>query len=342
MTALSGFTLAWALLALGVTLTALWRWRRRPAQERGWEGGALLLRPIDAPSPQELENLNASLPAGVRQVVLCPFRPRLDARVEWLPSDPPSGNRKLGHVKYALDVLPRAGGRVLIIDGDVRVDDALVSSLLGALDAGADAAWASPRPAEAGLARGVLVQSLHSFDVLEAIGPGPAAMCGKALALGPAALEVLRGLPDCVGEDLELSARLHQRGLSVVLAGHAHLPGATGAPLQRFTRWMQVLRAHRPGLFPAVPLLFACTPVLLALSVWSGDVVVGAAALLVALARTVVAARAERALPGRRAAMWWLAAEALLLVAWVSALVRGKTVTWRGRTLQLAPGGALR
>ncbi|MFT3708841.1 MAG: glycosyltransferase [Archangium sp.] len=340
MSALSAFTVAWALLALGVTLTVLLKARRRPNSAYVARRGVFLLRPIDSPSAQELENLNAPLPPGVRQVVLCPFRLRVAEGVEWLPSDPPSGNRKLGHVKYALDVLgPRE--TVVVIDGDVRVDEALLASLLGALDAGADAAWAAPQPQRAGLERGVLVQSLHSFDALAAISPAPMTMCGKAVALGPKAVEVLRALPDCVGEDLELASQLHQRGLTVELAGRALLPGSAGAPLQRFTRWMQVLRAHRPFLFPAVPIFFACTPVLLGASAWTLEPVVVAVTAAVLIARTFVAWRAERAAASTLAPVWWLGAEGLLLVAWVGALVRGRTVIWRGRRLQLTPGGAL-
>ncbi|MFO0599605.1 MAG: glycosyltransferase [Myxococcaceae bacterium] len=352
--------LAWALLALGVTLTALVR-TRRAAPATAVRADALhpvvVLRPFDVPSPQELANLSTPLPPGVRQIVLSPFRPRLPAGVEWLPSDPPRQNRKLGHLHYALSVLssPESEGaasdevdfphsplqRVLIVDADVRLDDALLSDLLGALDQGADAAWASPRPEAAGLSRGLLVQSLHSFDVLDVISAGPKTVCGKALALGPAALELFRALPDCVGEDLELGVKLAEARLEVRLAGHARVPGADAsltASLARFTRWMQVLRAHRPTLFPTVPLFFACTPLLLAFALASANVAVLGAVLLVAALRTVLAAKLEDT---ARPTFWWLGGEALLLAAWLGSLVRGRVVEWRGRRLVLGAGGVL-
>ncbi|MBL8913828.1 MAG: carotenoid biosynthesis protein [Archangium sp.] len=338
---LEGFAMVWASLALGVTLTALVR-RRRPARSTGVDlTGTVVLRPIDSPTQQELLNLAEPVPAGVRQIVLCPFRPRLAAGVEWLASDPPVANRKLGHLQYAFAALRLPFERVVIVDGDVRIDEALLTNLVGGLDEGAAAAWAAPRPEAGGLARGVLVQSLHSFDVLAAIGPAPQAMCGKAVALGADAVEVLRTMPACAGEDLELSSRLHARGLPIKLAGQARIPGRAAGQLQRFTRWMQVLRAHRPGLFPAVPVFFACTPLLLPLAAVSGDVLTASIVAAVLVARTVVAALAERTEASPQAPWWWLAGEVVLLVAWVGALLRGGRVVWRGRTLELGPGGSI-
>lgn len=68
--------LSWALIALGVTVTALVRVRRvKSHPRRAARGPVLVLRPVDAPSAQELENLRAPLPPGFRHVVLSPFRP---------------------------------------------------------------------------------------------------------------------------------------------------------------------------------------------------------------------------------------------------------------------------
>lgn len=339
----------WALLALGVTLTAFVR-VRSPRRRVRLPRGIVVLRPVDAPSPVELANLSTPLPPGVRQLVLSPYRLRLPVHAEWLPSDPPSKNRKLGHLRYALEVLRREAveeGReeptqIVIVDADVRIDEALLAGLVGELDAGADVAWAAPRPELAGPVRGLLVQSLHAFDALEAISGEPRAICGKALGLGPLGLELLRSLPDCVGEDLELAIRLHRRDGVVRLAAHAHTPGSTGllAAHARFTRWMQVLRAHRPRLFPTVPVFFACTPMLLAAAAFVAPLVVVMVGALV-VGRTALAMRLERLDGRRRWAGWWLAGEALLLAAWLGAVVRGGRVEWRGRALTLGAGGVL-
>jgi hypothetical protein len=345
----------WAAMAAGFTFVSLWRlWRaespsRRRVRRRPH---VLLLRPVDAPTPLELENLATPIDyAGeLTHVVLSPFRPRLQsANVRWLPSDPLTKNRKVGHLAYGLAALPRqADTIVLAIDADVRVDGALVSSLVEALEDGAALASAAPRPEEGrslgGRAvRGLLVQSHHSFEVLDVMSAGAKAVCGKALALSPAAAAELVRLSDCIGEDLELSQVLHERGLEVRLAdAPAHVPQPGQVPLrgvvERFTRWMQVLRAHRPALFPTVPLFFTPTPLLMVLAsvVATPELAVALSALVAG--RIALANRLDRR-PGLR--FEWLLAEVLLLACWLSALRAGRTVHWRGRRFTLVSGGRM-
>jgi ceramide glucosyltransferase len=336
--------LSWLTVATTFTLIALVRSLAARGDQKRTQvnrSGVLLLRPVDAATPEELENLSHPL-AGVEQLVLAPFRPRLPNTVRWLPSDPLQHNRKLGHLQYALSILETTGRTVLVVDADVRVDEALVDTLLAELDAGADLAWAAPRPLEPGLPRGLLVQSLHSFHALNAISDGAKPVCGKAIALSPQGLEVLRALPDCLGEDLELARKLHQQHLKVALAGEAQVPGATAslhALLARFTRWMQVLKAHRPLLFPSIPLLFAATPVLAVGAAVNGSPVLLSGALVLVLARATLAAVLERK---PRTFTAWFGAELLLLCCWFNALVLGSKVTWRGRVMEVGLHGRLR
>lgn len=340
---------SWAALALGLSFTALTRTRRPALAPRRSRADVIVLRPVDAPTAQELANLRAPLPEGIRQIVLSPYPLSLvgTKNTEWVPSDPPGLNRKLGHLRYGLGVLAsdaETPSRVLAIDADVAIDDALIDDLLGALDSGADCAWASPRPEAAGISRGLLVQSVHSFDVLDAISAGPPTVCGKALALGPDARRHLGELPDCVGEDLELSTHLAKDGLLVRLAGLAKVPGrepSIGATVARFTRWMQVLRAHRPWLSPSVPLLLACTPALVVAAAISREPIVLALSAAVVAVRTAIAMRNESRSRPRSMPLWWFPAELLLLVTWVAAMLRGGSVEWRGRTLRLGAGGVL-
>ncbi|MDQ3264362.1 MAG: carotenoid biosynthesis protein [Myxococcota bacterium] len=328
---------AWCLTAILFTAVALVRVLRRsrlaPSQA---SRRVLLLRPVDAPSPSELENLSVSLP-GVEQVVVSSYRLRLPDAVRWLPSDPPGFNRKLGHLKYALAVREEVTRPVLVVDADVRVDTALVDSLLSALESGAALAWAAPRPSQRGVERGLLVQSVHSFEVLEEMSLGSTPLCGKAMALGPQACAVLATLPDCLGEDLELSRALSARGLPVRLAGEARMPARVPA-VARYTRWMQVLRAHRPALFPTVPLLFACTPPLLLVAAVEGSLAMGAGGAVLVLLRATLASVLERR-PG--VFLGWLGAELLLLWCWCRALVQGSRVVWRGRPLVVGAEGRL-
>jgi ceramide glucosyltransferase len=327
----------WLWAAVAFTLLALARRLMRRATEllsipeRG-----LLLRPVDAPTAQEQKNLEA-IPPGLEQWVLSPFRVSSE-KSRWLPSDPIAANRKLGHLQYALSTLATAGGPVLLVDADVQVDEALVNDLLGALSPQVALAWAAPWPQETGVTRGLLVQSLHGFESLDALSSSPKPLCGKAMALSAEAVEALKEVPDCIGEDLELSALLSRKGLRAQLAGRALIPGAHTDPLSRFTRWMQVLKAHRPGLFPTVPLLFACTPTLGVLSLLDfGSTSLTLFAALVFL-RACAAALGEGRLGIFGA---WFVAEILLLASWLRALWSGSTIYWRGRKLTLKSGGLL-
>ncbi|GMU59085.1 MAG: hypothetical protein AMXMBFR34_08480 [Myxococcaceae bacterium] len=350
---------AWALGAAAFTGVALFRLaardRRRaagtPRLSTRHFAPVLLLRPVDAPTPLELENLGAPVdyPGPLTHVVLSPSRPRLkvSAGVQWLSSDPPGHNRKVGHLNHALATLPHdADAVVLAVDADVRVDGTLVAALVDELHAGAALTSAAPRPAVletlAGrMVRGLLVQSHHSFEALDVMSAGARAVCGKAVGLSAEAQAELVKLGDCLGEDLELSQVLHRRGLAVSLArAPAHIPQAAGstprAVLERFARWMQVLRAHRPALFPSVPLLFAPTPVLMALAAWLAAPHLAVALCALVGLRLALANRLDGR-PGLR--FEWLLAELLLWAAWLESLRRGRIVTWRGRTFALEKGG---
>ena len=345
----------WAVFAGGFTWLTVSRLPKRSAPKRQRvrrRPHVLLLRPVDAPTPLEIENLCAPIDYSgqLTHVVLSPFRPRLQsANVRWLPSDPLTSNRKVGHLAYALATLPRERDTVVLcVDADVRVDGALVTSLLDELQDGAALASAAPRPevveSLAGrCVRGLLVQSHHSFQALDVMSAGAKAICGKALALSPAAAAELVRLGDCIGEDLELSQVLHERGLTVTMAAapavipqQAH--GGLRPVFARFTRWMQVLRAHRPGLFPSVPFFFAPTPVLMVLASIIATPQVALALCFLVAARITLANRLDHR-GGLR--FEWLLAEVLLLGCWLEAVRAGSTVTWRDRRFQLSEGGRM-
>ena len=313
----------------------------------------LLLRPLDEPTDDELANLAVPLPPGlpVRHVVVSPYRPRLGEGVEWHYSDPPCPNRKVGHVLYAVDTLRNPGEQILVVDADVAVDRALLVGLSGALSAGAALSTAAPEPVGgtgpgAAAVRGLLRASQHSFVALDVMSAGSKTVCGKALGLSERALEALRGLDGRIGEDLELARLLHAQRLPVVRASaSARMPLRRPLPLagefRRFRRWMQVLRAHRPVLFPTVPLLLAPTPVLLALAVWVGSpAVVVALAVLLALRIALGLALCRGSTDPVDGGWEWLPGEAMVLAAWMGALV-GRTVDWRGRCFTLLPGGRM-
>jgi len=350
----------WAVLATGFSAVTLARLSRkaRPCAPSGAPPSVLLLRPVDAPTPRELENL--ALPveyAGtLEQVVVSPFRPKLPEGLRWLPSDPPTPNRKVGHLLYALETLPTEGRVVLAVDADVAVTGALVAALATPVARGAALCTAAPLPVGpvdvAGRAvAGLLRYTHHSFRALHAMSAGAKAVCGKALALSPVARAELGALGDHIGEDLELSKRLHARGLEVALSEvPAVVPlgevGTWGVPLSRFTRWMRVLASHRPALYPTVPWLFTPTVPLVVLAMALGSPALSLAVVGLVGVRTLLALRlaalggleAERRAP---AVTGWLLGEALLLAAFVASLGKTGTVTWRGYTYALHPGGRM-
>jgi hypothetical protein len=251
------------------------------------------------------------------------------------------------------------------VDADVAVTGALVEELAAPVAAGAALSTAAPTPvgvrgvvgwAVAGLLR----HSHHSFRALHAMSAGAKAVCGKALGLSPLAMEELRGLADHIGEDLELAKRLHARGAEVALAEEPALvplePMRSWRPaVERFTRWMQVLASHRPGLYPTVPLLFTPTLPLGVLAAVLASWELGVAAGVLALVRTLLSWRlsaltkspsgGEDGGAGRAGFLavttWWLLGEVLLLVAFVRSTWQAGTVTWRGRTYVLEPGGRM-
>ena len=356
MSAWAALGLGWVVLAGGFSAVALARLTRARRPVASTRVPVLLLRPVDAPSPQELGNLAVPIDyAGpLEHVVLSPTRPSLPEGVRWVPSEPRTPNRKVGHVLNALGTLPREGRVVLVVDADVAVTGALVEGLAAPVAAGVALSTAVPTPVGArGLAgravAGLLRRTHHSFRALHVMSAGAQAVCGKALGLGPPALEELPRLADHIGEDLELSKRLYARGLDVALCEAPALvplaPGDWRGARERFTRWMQVLRSHRPGLYPTVPLLFTPTWPLLALSMGSARLAMGVLGLVVV--RTLLSWRlaslsAPRSGEARTSLVAdWLLGEALLLAAFVSSLVRAPRVTWRGRTYMLDSGGRM-
>ena len=342
-----------AALFTAATLLRLGRARPRAAPPASAPPEVLLLRPLDEPTERELSNLAhpVDYPGTVRHVVVSPYRPRLPEGVAWLYSDPVAPNRKVGHLVYALATLARPTEVVLSVDADVAVDGALVAGLAVPLAAGAALSTAAPEPFGArGLgaraAQALLRSTQHAFVPLHRMSFGARAICGKALGLGPEARVLLPELGEHIGEDLELALGLHARGREVALSpAPARIPAAPATGLRpavrRFSRWMHVLRAHRPGLLPTVPLLLCPTPVLVAVALLSRSPrLLGVVALLLAL-RTALAVRLTWRQPdGFLTARDWFLGELLLLAAFAHALVF-RTVAWRGRKYRLLPGGRM-
>jgi hypothetical protein len=292
-------------------------------------------------------------PGRLEQVVLSPREVSVADGARWLASDPTTLNRKVGHLLNALGQIPVSGRCVISVDADVQVTPELLRSLAMPTLEGAALCSAAPLPLPgpglaASAARALLLNTHHNFLCLDRMRAGAPTLCGKAMALGPPALALLPELSDRVGEDLELASLLHAAHHPVVLAtATARTPQRAAAPmavLDRFTRWMSVLRAHRPLLFPAIPLLFAPALPLFALALVASDRLAWAAVGMAFAGRAALSQRLHQRMdpPGTwRDAFAWVLGEALLLTA-LARSIASRTVTWRGHRFELLPGGTLR
>jgi ceramide glucosyltransferase len=192
-----------------------------------------------------------------------------------------------------------------------------------------------------------------SFPLLAAISPR--SVSGKLWALDLDALGPsggLAALAEHLGEDFEMERRLRAagrrirptRGVARAIAPALH----AGEAVHRVSRWMMVVRAQRPHLLWAYPLLFASTPFILALAAAGSPAapgVAGAAAALALGARGLVTATARR-YAGRGGSPMGAIVDAVLgdatvLLAWIRTLTT-REVVWRGRRLEVGRDGALR
>jgi ceramide glucosyltransferase len=296
----------------------------------------------------------------------------LDAEV--LVTGPSAANAKSGQLAAALRLTPRLSASaeapdrpapgassaaevadiVAVADSDVLLREGDLTALLQPLaDRAVGAAWMPPAEIASPLTLGdrasqaVLSGSLHAFPLLAGIDPG--GMVGKLFAVRSSALDDAGGfgaLTEILGEDMELARRLRAQGLAVAAVPGVAQSLARGrsarATLDRYARWLQVIRAQRPWLLPSYPLLFAALPLLLLLSLAGLPAWPAAAAAALALgARLLVALCGRRLTHGRflpvTAMLDVILADALLLAAFGAALTT-RELRWRGRKLSLIGG----
>lgn len=306
------------------------------------------------------ETADAASPIA-RDVAARLGRAGLDARAVVVP--PTGPNRKTSQLAGVVDPMLESGriDGVIVVDSDVDlagVDlDALVEPLLEA-GAHVGATWCPPVEQGLGgtpgdrLSAAVLAGSMHAFPLLGTLDAG--GLVGKLFAVRGDALRVIGGFSPLVhhlGEDMQLARRLRSHGWAVHMNEQVVQSRASGRSIRevfaRYVRWLLVIRAQRPHLLPAYPLLLAATPLVLALclaSVRSAPWVAGMALLLATAGRILVARTAAR-FAGRASGLRLACADAaladlLLLVAFVRAL-GPRRVRWRQRVLRLGRRGLL-
>lgn len=271
-----------------------------------------------------------------------------------------AANRKAAQLARALAFAPREAELVIVADSDVDLEGAPLDALVGALSHEAvGAAWAapvevSPTTVADRASAAVLDASLHAFPLLSALDPD--GMVGKLFVIRADALARVGGFESLtahLGEDMELARRLREAGFSTALAPLVARSRAQGRSwagvIERYARWIRVIRAQRPHLLPTYPLLLCAAPLIVATATLAalvgapgGGARALAAAALAIGARVAVGVRA-RALGGRSAGALALLvdvvlADALLLAAFARACLTRRTV-WRGVRLLPEAGG---
>lgn len=237
---------------------------------------------------------------------------------------------------------------VIVADADVDLEASPVPALAQAFDDDAlGAIWAPPveRAPVLSLAdrasQALLGGSLHAFPLLARLDPG--GLVGKLCALRRSALDAVGGFDALVpwlGEDMQLAAMLRAAKIPFRATETPAVSVANGrtakAVLDRYARWLQVIRAQRPTLLLGYPVLFFGALPAFACCLLAAHhdrapflSLVGGAVLLMRLVVSLVAARAAgRGVSWTTPLVDTLLADALLCAAFSLALVQ-RHVAWK-------------
>ncbi|MFV8752645.1 glycosyltransferase [Nannocystaceae bacterium ST9] len=373
--------LAW--LAIGAVIRRRRLDRRFSAQSHGISrnstgASALIMRPCAGEDPALFDNLRSlvgarsSLPLHVVMAVDDPAdraRPAIErallelraagiaASFELVGNQGP--NRK---ASILAGVLERHPQHSLVVNIDSNVDlsgfdfDRLFGPLLA--DDRIGTIWVpwSERSVGGGLgsraSEALLGGSLTAFPLL--CGIYPQGLVGKFWAAPRAAIDriAFAELAGYLGEDLEMARRLRDVGLrieaaSLLVRSPGHQPSFAAA-VERFARWMLVVRGQKLPLLFSYPAFFFATPMVLALAAFGASASPGLALIAVGLAllaRSIVTLAARR-WSGRGLAIGAAIVDAVLAdlvlgLAWLRA-ARSREVSWRGHRLRVEPDGRLR
>jgi ceramide glucosyltransferase len=253
------------------------------------------------------------------------------------------------------------GDVIVVIDADVDLASVDLAALIAPLDGSAGGrpigvAWSPPieiRAVTLGdrISRAILGGSWQAFAVLSRLDPR--LLVGKCFAMRREVLDAIGGFAALrlhLGEDFELARRVDAGGWALHCTAHPVRSLASGRTvadvIDRYARWLWVVRAQRPLRLLAYPLWLAAAPllVLAGLGMLGVDAAMGAAILGTTLAtRGAVAVMATRAgglpLRGGLGIDVWLAD---LAVLWALVRVVGsREVRWADRTLRLGEDGRL-
>lgn len=194
--------------------------------------------------------------------------------------------------------------------------------------------------------------SLTAFPLL--CGIHPEGLVGKFWAAPRSAIDRIgfADLVDYLGEDLEMARRLRALGLRIeaasLLVRSPGGPASFAAAIERFARWMLVVRAQQMPLSFSYPAFFFATPMVLVLAGLAAfarpDLGLIAGGMTV-LARAIVTLAARhwsgRGLAIGPALIDAVLADLVLGLAWLRAWT-SREVWWRGHRLRVDRDGRLR
>jgi ceramide glucosyltransferase len=367
--------LAWTLVYVATVVVVMAR-RRAPDPTLRGTASVLLVRPC-AGAPELAARSLPSLPreatTRLRWVAAVDgpddpaWAPALAARDQLvadgidahvLATAATTPNHKVGQLAAAIERLGDGRDIVVVADADVDLGAARLGAVIAPLTGPAPAAacWSAPVEADGDglgdrVSAAILSASLQSFVLLSALDRR--LFVGKLFAVRLDALTAVGGMAALgahLGEDFELARRLREHGGEIVVTRAAARSLTRGrslaSVLDRYTRWLTVVRMQRPLALLGYPFLLAAAPGLLALA---AVVYVDAPALASACAIAVVLARLAVVAIGRhrsglplRAVGFTLAVpvDVFLLVALARCLL-ARRIRWADRTLRFGDDGRL-
>ena len=365
----SALLAAWMFLVSGAHVTALLRQRRharRTPPTAAQTPSATLLRPLAGAEPGLAARLEDT--AHLEPVVFCVESTSDSAhaaataavaslsargvRASVVLTGAEGPNHKVDQLARALARSDDASELLVVCDSDVTLEGIDLRPALAAFaDPALGVLWFAPVPGHTCLSLGdramaaVLAGSLHAFPLLAHIDRG--GLVGKAMVVRRQALHDAGGFESLrhhLGEDFELGLRIRQSGARVELASRVVATAARGvtvsAAVERFARWIAVVKSQRTALLGSYPLLFGVTTPALALAAALHVAWLWIPAFALLSTRTWVWWAARRS-AGHRLGLGMLAvdlvlSDLLLWTAWLRVLV-ARPLHWRGRSITFGP-----
>ncbi|MBP9111594.1 MAG: hypothetical protein KBF88_02245 [Polyangiaceae bacterium] len=270
-----------------------------------------------------------------------------------------ASNRKIARLRLAEMELARLGSVTIVVaDADVELSKAFLEDAR-TLEHGM--LWSPPLGGhDDSLGQALLSATLQSFMAISALTKvtrSAPAMAGKAFAITSETLTAIGGFSAFgayIGEDIAMSEALHRLAISVSPSMASRIdPQTWRGWLQRCTRWMQVLRAHRPISYWTYP--FLMTPLVWVIpavfatrgSTWIGLVyyalvrfwmVLSLGRISSAVAKDSAKSTLQRGVG--LSFLWGFVGDLLLVIAWLLA-VKDRGIRWQGRQYLLGRGGSI-